>query len=206
MHKVTIVPRGQALGVTQFLPKEDKLNYYKKKLMDQLCMSLGGRIAEELVFGEISSGAANDIEQATQLARAMVCRWGMSERLGPLAFGNREGEVFLGRDFASRPDYSEETARQIDAEVRGIIMGAYERSKKTIIDNMDALKRVSDALMEYEILDAVELDTLIQGGTINRDKPPPRVVVPPKKEEEKKGRRILDALDGLPPKMEPGKA
>jgi cell division protease FtsH len=169
-------------------------------------MSLGGRIAEELVFGEMSSGAANDIEQATQLARAMVCRWGMSERLGPLSFGGREGEPFLGRDFASRPDYSEETSRQIDAEVRGIIMGAYERAKKTIIDNMGALKRVSDALMEYEILDAVELDTLIQGGTINRDKPPPRVVVPPKKEEEKKGRRILDALDGLPPKMEPGKA
>jgi cell division protease FtsH len=207
VHKVTIIPRGQALGVTQFLPKEDKLSYYKKKLMDQLCMSLGGRLAEELVFGEMSSGAANDIEQATHLARAMVCRWGMSERLGPLAFGNREGEVFLGRDFANRPDYSEETARQIDAEVRGIIMGAYERAKKTIIDNMDALKRVSDALMEYETLDAIELDTLIQGGKITREKPPPRVVAPPKREEEKKGRRILDALDGLPPKLpEPGKA
>src|SRR6185295_12925349 len=99
----------------------------------------------------------------------------MSEKLGPLAFGNREGEVFLGRDFASRPDYSEETARQIDAEVRGIIMGAYERAKKTLVDNMDSLKRVSDALMEYETIDAVELDTLIQGGALTRAKPPPRV-------------------------------
>ncbi len=206
VHKVTIIPRGQALGVTQFLPTEDKHSAYKKKLMDQLCMSLGGRIAEELVFGEMSSGAAGDIETATRTARAMVCHWGMSERLGPLAFGNREGEVFLGRDFASRPDYSEETARQIDAEVRGIIMGAYERAKKTLMDNMEALKRISDALMEYETIDAVDLDTLIAGGAITRAKPPPRVVAPPKKEEEKKGRRILDALEGLPPKMEPGKA
>src|SRR5260370_6023441 len=131
----------------------------------------------------------------------MVCRWGMSERLGPLAFGNREGEVFLGRDFANKPDYSEETARQIDAEVRGIIMGAYERAKKTLIDNMEALKRISEALMEYETIDAADLETLISGGSITRAKPPPRVVAPPKKEEEKKGRRILHARDGLPPKM-----
>jgi len=197
VHKVTIIPRGQALGVTQFLPKEDKLSYYKKKLMDQLCMSLGGRIAEELVFGEMSSGAANDIENATALARAMVCRWGMSEKLGPLAFGKGDGEVFLGRDLAARPDYSEDTARQIDAEVRGIMLGAYERSKKTLVDNMAALKRISDGLMEYETLDAAELETLIQGGTITREKPAPRVTAPPKT-EEKKNRRILDALDGLP--------
>ncbi|MFT3836000.1 MAG: ATP-dependent zinc metalloprotease FtsH [Myxococcaceae bacterium] len=202
VHKVTIIPRGQALGVTQFLPTEDKHSYYKKKLMDQLCMSLGGRIAEELVFGEMSSGAANDIENATALARAMVCRWGMSEKLGPLAFGKGDGEVFLGRDLAAKPDYSEDTARQIDAEVRGIMLGAYERSKKTLVDNMAALKRISDGLMEYETLDASEIETLIQGGTITREKPAPRVTAPPKT-EEKKNRRILDALDGLP---DPSKA
>src|SRR5687767_3653356 len=125
LHKVTIIPRGQALGLTQSLPAEDKHNFYKKAILDQICMALGGRIAEELTFGEMSSGAASDIEGATKYARAMVCRWGMSEKLGPLAFGDREGEVFLGRDFATRPDYSEDTARQIDAEVRQIVMECY---------------------------------------------------------------------------------
>ncbi|MEW6430402.1 MAG: ATP-dependent zinc metalloprotease FtsH [Myxococcota bacterium] len=205
VHKVTIIPRGQALGVTSFIPNEDKLSYYKKKLMDQLQMSLGGRIAEELVFGEISSGAASDIEHVTQLARAMVCRWGMSEKLGPLAFGNRDGEVFLGRDLATRPDYSEETARQIDAEVRGIVMGAYERARKLLNENLETLKRIADALIEYETIDAADLDVLLSGGSLTREKPPPRVVAPPK-DEKKKDKRILDALDGLPGKMEPGSA
>ncbi|MFO0600314.1 MAG: ATP-dependent zinc metalloprotease FtsH [Myxococcaceae bacterium] len=206
VHKVTIIPRGQALGVTSFIPTEDKLSYYKKKLMDQLCMSLGGRIAEELVFGEISSGAASDIEHVTALSRAMVTRWGMSEKLGPLAFGARDGEVFLGRDFASRPDYSEETSRQIDAEVRGIVMGAYERAKKLLHENLDTLKRISDALMEYETIDAADLDTLIAGNPLTREKPPPRVTTSPPKDEKKKDKRILDALDGLPGKIEPGTA
>ncbi|MBL8915173.1 MAG: ATP-dependent zinc metalloprotease FtsH [Archangium sp.] len=206
VHKVTIIPRGQALGVTSFIPTEDKLSYYKKKLMDQLCMSLGGRIAEELVFGEISSGAASDIEHVTGLSRAMVTRWGMSEKLGPLAFGSREGEVFLGRDIAGGKDYSEETARQIDTEVRGIVMGAYERAKKLLHENLDTLKRISDALMEYETIDAADLDTLIAGGALTREKPPPRVTTAPPKDEKKKDKRILDALDGLPGKIEPGTA
>ena len=196
VHKVTIIPRGRALGLTWSLPTEDQLNGYKKQLMDKLCMMLGGRVAEELTFGEMSAGAANDIEQATQTARAMVCRWGMSEKLGPLAFGGREGEVFLGRDFASRPDYSEDTARQIDAEVRGIVMGAYERGRKLLVEHTDALKRIADALMEYETLEAADLDALMAGTPLTRAKPAPRVTAPPK--EEKKSRRILDALDGLP--------
>ncbi len=209
VHKVTIIPRGQALGVTWSLPEEDQLNRYKKELMDDLCMMLGGRIAEELVFGELSAGAASDIERATKIARAMVMRWGMSEKLGPLAFGEREGEVFLGRDFASRPDYSEETARQIDSEVRGIVMGAYERAKKLLSENMETLKRISDALVEYDTIDGNDLDILVAGGQLTRERPPPRVVAPTKKEDdkEKKGdKRILDALQGLPGKMEPGSA
>jgi cell division protease FtsH len=207
VHKVTIIPRGQALGVTSFIPTEDKLSYYKKKLMDQLCMSLGGRIAEELVFGEISSGAASDIEHVTALSRAMVMRWGMSEKLGPLAFGARDGEVFLGRDLAARPDYSEETARQIDAEVRGIVLGAYERAKKLLNENLETLKRVSEALIEYETIDAADLDMLIAGTPLTREKPPPRVTSnAPKADEKKKDKRILDALEGLPGKMEPGSA
>jgi cell division protease FtsH len=135
----------------------------------------------------------------------MVMRWGMSEKLGPLSFGEREGEVFLGRDFASRPDYSEETARQIDTEVRGIVMGAYERAKKLLSENMDALKRIADALVEYETIDAADLDMLISGTPLSREKPPPRVQAPPK-DEKKKDKRILDALEGLPGKMEPGSA
>jgi cell division protease FtsH len=197
VHKVTIIPRGQALGLTWSLPTEDKINNYKKPLMDKLCMLLGGRIAEELTYGEVSTGASNDIERATQIARAMVCQWGMSEKLGPLSFGEREGEVFLGRDFSAKPDYSDDTARQIDTEVRGIVMGAYERARKLLMENMETLKRVADALVEYETLDAADLETLLTGASLTREKPPPKVQAPPK-QEEKKGRRILDALDGLP--------
>src|SRR6185295_34338 len=154
IHKVTIIPRGPALGVTQQLPTDDKLCLYKKAVLDRIAMAMGGRIAEELIFDEISSGASNDIEQATQLARAMVCRWGMSEKLGPLAFGNREGEVFLGRDFATRPDYSEDVARQIDAEVRQIVIDSYTRAKKLLQDNTNLLQKIAEGLLEYETLEA----------------------------------------------------
>lgn len=175
--------------------------------MDDLCMMLGGRLAEELVYGELSSGAANDIERVTKVARAMVMRWGMSEKLGPLSFGEREGEVFLGRDFSSRPDYSEETARQIDTEVRGIVMGSYERAKKLLSENLESLKRIADALVEYETIDGADLDILIAGGQLSREKPTPRVQAPPK-DDKKKDKRILEALEGLPGgKMpEPGSA
>jgi len=206
VQKVTIIPRGQALGLTWSLPVEDQLNYYKKELMDDLCMMLGGRIAEELVYGELSAGASNDIERVTNLARAMVMRWGMSEKLGPLTFGQRDGEVFLGRDIASRPDYSEETARQIDTEVRGIVMGSYERAKKLLNENIDTLKRISEALVEYETIDATDLDILIAGQSLTREKPAPRVTASPTKDDKKKDKRILDALDGLPTKIEPGTA
>ncbi|HYV48196.1 MAG TPA: ATP-dependent zinc metalloprotease FtsH [Myxococcaceae bacterium] len=204
LHKVTIIPRGPALGVTFTLPTEDKVNYYKKNALDQIAMAMGGRIAEELTFDEMSSGAAQDIEHATQLARAMVCRWGMSEKLGPLAFGNREGEVFLGRDFATRPDYSEDVARQIDAEVRNIVVQQYDRAKKLLQENEQILGRIAEALLEYETLEAEDVNVLVQGGTITRERPAPRVTAPPKQEKKDK-RKILDALEGLP-KMEPNKA
>ena len=203
VHKVTIIPRGQALGVTWSLPTEDKFNLYRQATLDQICMAMGGRIAEELVFNEMSSGAANDIERATETARAMVCRWGMSSKLGPLAFGAREGEVFLGRDFSSRPDYSEDTARQIDAEVREIVVGCYDRAKKLITDNFETLKRIADALMEYETLEAEDVEILVNGGTITRERPKPRVQPPKPKEKEK--RRILEGIQPLPA-LEPNKA
>ncbi|AKQ65631.1 Cell division protein FtsH [Myxococcus hansupus] len=205
LHKVTIIPRGQALGVTWSLPTEDKVNGYKKQMLDQISMAMGGRIAEELMFNEMSSGAANDIERATETARAMVCRWGMSEKMGPLAFGKSDGEVFLGRDFNSSKDYSEDTARQIDAEVRSIVVGSYERGKQLLTENIEALRRVTDALVEYETLDAEDVNILLQGGQLTRERPPPRVNAPPKATEKKDKRKILDALEGLPA-MEPKKA
>ena len=204
LHKVTIIPRGQALGLTMSLPLEDKHNHYRKAALDQISMAMGGRIAEELIFDEMSSGAASDIEQATGIARAMVCRWGMSAKLGPLSFGSREGEVFLGRDFATRPDYSEDTARQIDAEVREIVMGCYDKGKRLLVENLETLKRIGDALLEYETLDAEDVNLLIQGGALTREPPAPRVVAALKVEKKEK-RKILDALEGLP-KMEPNKA
>jgi len=204
LHKVTIIPRGQALGLTMALPIEDKHNHYRKAALDQIAMAMGGRIAEELVFDEMSSGAASDIEHATNLARAMVCRWGMSQKLGPLAFGNPDGEVFLGRDLATRPDYSEDTARQIDLEVREIVMSCYDRGKKLLVENMETLKRIGDALLEYETLDAEDVNVLFAGGSLTRARPPPRITAPPKLEKKEK-RKILDALEGLP-KMEPNKA
>ncbi len=206
LHKVTIIPRGQALGVTWSLPTEDKVNGYKKQILDQICMAMGGRIAEELLFNEMSSGASNDIERATETARAMVCRWGMSEKLGPLSFGKSDGEVFLGRDWNSAKDYSEDTARQIDAEVRGIVLGCYEKGKQLLTDHKEALQRVSDALVEYETLDAEDVNILLQGGQLTRERPPPRVMTPPKSTEKKDKRKILDALEGMPPKMEPNEA
>ncbi|HEX8699452.1 MAG TPA: ATP-dependent zinc metalloprotease FtsH [Myxococcaceae bacterium] len=205
LHKVTIIPRGQALGVTWSLPTEDKVNGYKKQILDQITMAMGGRLAEEIMFNEMSSGASNDIERATETARAMVCRWGMSDKLGPLAFGKSEGEVFLGRDFSAAKDYSEDTARQIDAEVRGIVIGCYENGKRLLTENKDALQRVADALVEYETLDAEDVNILLQGGALTRERPPPRVTAPPKSPEKKDKRKILDAIEAIP-KMEPNKA
>ncbi|MFL5353727.1 ATP-dependent zinc metalloprotease FtsH [Archangium sp.] len=206
LHKVTIIPRGQALGLTWSLPTEDKVNGYKKQILDQITMAMGGRIAEELIYNEMSSGASNDIERATETARAMVCRWGMSEKMGPLSFGKSDGEVFLGRDFNSAKDYSEDTARQIDAEVRVIVMSCYEAGKRVLTEHLEGLKRVADALVEYETLDAEDVNILLQGGQLTRERPPPRVVAPPTKSTEKKDKRkILDALEGLP-NMEPNKA
>ena len=204
VHKVTIIPRGQALGVTQMLPTEDKLNYYRKATLDKLAMMMGGRVAEEIVNGEMSAGAASDIENATQLARAMVCRWGMSDKLGPLAYGTREGEVFLGRDFSSQRDFSEDTARQIDTEVREIVVGAYNTAKKVLTEHRAVLDKITEALLEYETIDAEDLNVIMQGGSITRERPTPKVNPPPKLEKKEK-RKILDALEGLP-KMEPEKA
>src|SRR5712672_221898 len=150
VHKVTIIPRGPALGLTQMLPKEDRLNWNRQSVLDRIAMSLGGRISEELEFNESTSGAKSDIEHATKFARSMVCEWGMSEKLGPLAFGEEEGEVFLGREFAQRSrNFSEATAIEIDAEVRKIVTEQYSRAKQLLMENKPALDRIATALLEW---------------------------------------------------------
>jgi cell division protease FtsH len=171
VHKVTIIPRGRALGLTQQLPMEDRLNLSKDGAQDQIAVAMGGRVAEEVVFGQITTGASNDIQVATDLARKMVCDWGMSEKLGPLHFGRREEMVFLGRDFAEQKDYSEQTAIEIDSEVRRIVTENYDRARKEVLQHLEKLKVLAEALLEYETLEGGEIDLLFAGKVL--DRPPP---------------------------------
>jgi cell division protease FtsH len=171
VHKVTIIPRGRALGLTQQLPIEDRLNLSKDGANDQIAVAMGGRVAEELIFHQLTTGASNDIQVATDMARKMVCDWGMSDKLGPLHFGKREAEVFLGRDFGDAgKEYSEQTAIEIDAEVRKIVTGNYERAKKVVTENLDKLKLLAEALLEHETVDGAEIDIIFAGGRLNRVK------------------------------------
>ncbi|HEX3595331.1 MAG TPA: ATP-dependent zinc metalloprotease FtsH, partial [Polyangiaceae bacterium] len=176
VHKVSIIPRGAALGVTQFLPTEDRHTLTRKQLLARIAMALGGRVAEELVFSEITSGAADDIKRATRMARAMICELGMSDRLGPLAYGEQEENVFLGREITQRrEDYSEDTAKQIDEEIRAIVDKQYELARKIITENRDKLDRISEMLLERETLDAEEILAAIEGRPLPaRD----RIVIP----------------------------
>ncbi len=162
VHKVTIIPRGMALGLTQQVPLDDRHTYSKEFLLGQLTILFGGRAGEELVLGHMTTGAGNDIERATEMARKMVCEWGMSEKLGPMTFGKKEEEIFLGRDFTQRVDYSETTAVQIDAEVRRIILEAYERAKLLLRRNLEALHKMAEALLEREVLDGAEIDDILR--------------------------------------------
>jgi cell division protease FtsH len=166
IHKVTIIPRGRTLGVTQQLPTEDKHNYSKEYLLNDIAILYGGRIAEEIVFGpqEVTTGAMNDIERATELARKMVCEWGMSERMGPLQFGKREEMIFLGREIAQHQDYSEQTAMEIDREVHRIVMENYERAKELVQSRLETLRGLAEALLEREVLDGLEIDTIVKGA------------------------------------------
>jgi len=211
VHKVTIIPRGPALGLTQMLPKEDRLNWNRAAVLDRICMAMGGRIAEEMEFNEITSGAKSDIDHATAFARSMVCEWGMSEKLGPLAFGEEQGEVFLGREFRERArNFSEATAIEIDNEVRKIVTEQYARAKLLLNENKPALDRIAVALLEWETLDGGEVDVLIRGGELKKSKPLPAPrPAEVKRPEVKEKSKILDALGGLTapvPKPEAGKA
>jgi cell division protease FtsH len=160
IHKVTIIPRGRAGGYTLALPLEDKNYMRRSELVDQLAMLLGGRTAEELVFVDPTTGASNDIEKATNLARRMVMEWGMSDKLGPLQYGKPEGEVFLGRDYSRNSDMSDEVAAAVDEEVRRLITAAHEEARQILTTHMDALERLADVLMDKETVDANELSEI----------------------------------------------
>ncbi len=174
VHKVTIIPRGRALGLTQQLPTEDRLSMTREFALNTIAILLGGRVAEEVIFGQKTTGAGNDIERATELARAMVTEWGMSDEFGPLNFAGSKQEVFLGRDFASSERHSEDTSRRIDAEIRRIVMEQYERVTELLRAHRGDLERVSDALLDYETIDGDDIDVLLRGEKITRPLPASR--------------------------------
>jgi len=195
VHKVTIIPRGRALGVTMFLPERDRLSASKRRLESEIAVLFGGRIAEELIFGNdaVTTGAQNDIERATQIARDMVTRWGLSEQLGPLAYAEEEGEVFLGQAVTSRKTMSEETSRMVDAEVRAVVDRNYERARQILNENIDVLHRMAKALVDMETLDSDQIGTVMAGLEIS-----------PETEDDG-----LSAADGSKPtsaEPDPGKA
>ncbi|MEZ4404780.1 MAG: hypothetical protein R3B06_32620 [Kofleriaceae bacterium] len=174
VHKVTIIPRGRALGLTQQLPTEDRLSMTREFAQNTICILMGGRVAEEVIFGQKTTGAGNDIERATELARSMVTEWGMSDEFGPLNFAGGKQEVFLGRDFASGERHSEDTSQRIDAEIRRIVMHQYERATELLGAHRADLERVSDALLEYETIDGDDIDQLLEGKGLTRPPPVPR--------------------------------
>jgi len=201
-HKVTILPRGMALGYVISAPPEDKYNYTRSEILDRITVALGGRVAEEIVFGEVTTGAQNDFEQATELARRMVTEFGMSEKLGPLTLGKRHGPVFLGRDLVESRNYSEEIAYEIDKEIRRIIDECYERGRTVLTEHREQLERVARALLERESLEAEELERVLQGLPVEPPAPPAETPPAGAAAEPKPG-RPEPTLPRLKPKPEP---
>jgi cell division protease FtsH len=179
VHKVTIIPRGMALGVTQTLPVEDRLNFTRDEIFAIIRHSMGGRAAEELIFDHLSTGASNDLEQATGWAHRMICQYGMSDVMGPVSYGESGGDVFLGRDMVQRKDYSEKKAEQIDEEVSNILHRLYDEAKQFLVDNRDVLDRIAEALLERETLETRDLALILKG------EPLPPMAVPTDSEDPK---------------------
>ena len=194
LHKVTIIPRGRALGVTTQLPAEDKYSYTREYMKASLTILLAGRVAEELVLGSCTTGASNDLERVTERARKMVCEWGMSEEIGPLSYGKKEEQIFLGREIAQHQDYSENTAMQIDKEVKKVVLAAYAEAKELLEENRDALILVAEALLEYETLDGNEFTAVIKGEKIHREPEVEPPDAPEPEQEEKEQEKSLPSL------------
>ena len=194
LHKVTIIPRGRALGVTMQLPEEDKYSYTKEYMEASVAILLGGRAAEEIFLGSCTTGASNDLERVTERARKMVCEWGMSEEMGPLTYGKKEEQIFLGREIAQHQDYSEATAMEIDQEVKKVVLKGNAVARKILEKNRKALIRVAEALLEYETLDAEEIKLVIKGGKIQRELEVETPSEPEPKQEEKERKKSLPSL------------
>ena len=194
IHKATIIPRGRALGMVMQLPERDELSQTREQLHAQLAIAMGGRVAEEIIFGDdkVTTGAASDIEQATRRARAMVMKAGLSKELGPVAYGENEEEVFLGRSVAKQQNMSEETARKVDSEIRKIVDKGYERARKVLTEKIDDLHKLAKALLTYETLSGEEIENLINKNIYPADKQDLKV-------EDEKG-SALSAM-GLKPKI-----
>ncbi|MDE3000203.1 MAG: ATP-dependent zinc metalloprotease FtsH [Gemmatimonadota bacterium] len=188
VHKVTIIPRGQSLGLTTYLPIDERHNYSRSYSDAVLTYALGGRVAEKIVFGEVSSGGQQDYKMATDLARRMVCDWGMSEELGPVSYGNRQDEVFLGREMAQRRDFSEKVAQVIDDEIRNFVLTAEERAESLLRENIAQVHVLADALLEFEVLDDSQLDRILAGEKLQK---------PPEPPESQNGRTKQDAADDV---------
>src|SRR5947207_1001812 len=185
IHKVTIIPRGMALGLTQQLPADEKHNYSRDYLNDQIAILLGGRIAEQITMDSLTTGAGNDLERATEMARRMVCEWGMSDAMGPLTFGKKEEQIFLGREIAQHQDYSEDTALKIDQEVKRFVTSAYDRSHILLADNKATLVKMADELLAREVLDAEQVKRIVSGLPLEEPQPAaPRAAVTPVEEDE----------------------
>ncbi len=201
VHKVTIIPRGMALGLTMQLPVDDKHNYSRDYLLSQVAILLGGRIAEELTRGDITTGAGNDLERATEMARKMVCEWGMSDALGPLTFGKKEEQIFLGREIAQHQDYSEDTAVRIDQEVRRIVMDNYKRAKDLLEGHRPILDAIADELLVREVLDADQVKALVAGQALAELIKPAPSSTPMPPADDRRGTRERSPL--VPPIPKP---
>ena len=207
IHKVTIIPRGQSLGSTMFTPKKDMLNHSKARVLNQICCAMGGRAAEEMIIGDITSGAAGDIKMATRLARNMVCDWGMSP-LGMISLGDRQDQVFLGRELARAQNFSEETSRKVDEQIKLIIDEAYERAANILKEKKAALEKVAEALLEFETIDGKHVHEILDTGEIQspvlKSEPPSEPEDDDQGEEEaKKAKEEKDEREGLEPGSEP---
>jgi cell division protease FtsH len=206
VHKVTIIPRGMALGLTMQLPEDDKHTYTREYLEAMLAVLMGGRSAEEIFLGHITTGAGNDIERATDIARNMVCEWGMSE-LGPLAYGKKEEAIFLGREITQHRDYSEDTAIQIDKEVKRIVNSGYEKARNLLSKNRDTLERIAQALLEREVIDAGEVKLLMEGKPLpEKPRTPPPQAPPAPSSDPKVVRPELRPAPGFTRGENPAKA
>jgi cell division protease FtsH len=202
IHKVTIIPRGMALGVTMQLPEGDKFNYTRDYLNDQIAILLGGRLAEELTNGGMTTGAGNDLERSTELARKMVCEWGMSDALGPLTFGKKEEQIFLGREIAQHQDYSEDTAIRIDHEIKRFVTANYERAKSFLEDHRVALDKIAEELLAREVLDADQVRKIVAGEPLEPVKPPTSPVAAAE-DPSRKPAKDRPVVAGIPPLNKP---